>query len=254
MSLINDALKRARETQKPAPADAPAAPPLRPVESAPPSTPHSSVMVPALGTAVVLIALFFAWQWLAHHSLVKAAAAQDPSHLAGNPAQAANPTDSGSLGVARSTASPSTAGPGGPGLPTEPSGVSQSSGSSPAVTPPAPTPSAATPGPNASALGATAPQPTGTQVAAAATPTTDSNAPAPTTDGNHAVGASQTPPKPAPLKLQSIVYNPTRPSAMINGRVLFVGEKIGGFRVTAITEDSATLVGTGQTNVLNLAQ
>jgi hypothetical protein len=41
---------------------------------------------------------------------------------------------------------------------------------------------------------------------------------------------------------------------MINGRVLFVGEKIGGFRVTAITEDSATLVGTGQTNVLNLAQ
>jgi hypothetical protein len=41
---------------------------------------------------------------------------------------------------------------------------------------------------------------------------------------------------------------------MINGKVLFVGEKIGEFRVTAITEESATLVGTGQTNVLSLAQ
>jgi hypothetical protein len=61
-------------------------------------------------------------------------------------------------------------------------------------------------------------------------------------------------PKPAPLKLQAIVYNPVRPSAIINGRTLFVGDKFADFHILAINQESATLVGKGQTNVLNLAE
>jgi hypothetical protein len=59
------------------------------------------------------------------------------------------------------------------------------------------------------------------------------------------------PPKPAP-RLQSIIYNPNRPSAMINGKFVLVGDKFGEWRVTRIDQDSATLVGNGLTNVLVL--
>jgi hypothetical protein len=62
------------------------------------------------------------------------------------------------------------------------------------------------------------------------------------------------PPKPAPLRLQAIIFNPKRPSAMISGKTLFVGDKLGDMRVVAIEQDSATLAGAGQTNVLSLAQ
>jgi hypothetical protein len=62
------------------------------------------------------------------------------------------------------------------------------------------------------------------------------------------------PPKPAPLRLQGIVFNPARPSAMINGKTVFVGEKVGEFRVGAITQNSATLISGSQTNLLELAE
>jgi len=41
---------------------------------------------------------------------------------------------------------------------------------------------------------------------------------------------------------------------MINGKPLFLGDRIGQFRVTSISEDSVTLVGAGQTNILSLNQ
>jgi len=66
--------------------------------------------------------------------------------------------------------------------------------------------------------------------------------------------AATVPAKPAPLKLQGIVFNPNRPSAVINGRTLFIGDKIRDMRVVAITPDSATLAGGGHTNVLSLAE
>jgi hypothetical protein len=66
--------------------------------------------------------------------------------------------------------------------------------------------------------------------------------------------AEPPPPKPAPPKLQAIVYRRTRPSAMISGKTLFVGDKFGDWRLVAISEESATLVGGGLTNVLVLPQ
>ena len=58
--------------------------------------------------------------------------------------------------------------------------------------------------------------------------------------------------KPIMPKLQMVIFNPRNPSAVINGRTVFRGDRLGSFRVTKITADSATLVGEGQTNVLML--
>ena len=62
------------------------------------------------------------------------------------------------------------------------------------------------------------------------------------------------PPKPAPLRLQAIVFNPKQPSAIVSGKTLFIGDKLGDLRVVAIDRGSLTLVGAGQTNVLSLSK
>jgi hypothetical protein len=61
--------------------------------------------------------------------------------------------------------------------------------------------------------------------------------------------------KPGP-KLQGIVYNPKNPSATISGKPVFVGEKVGEWKVVAIDKESATLVALsgGETNVLRLRE
>lgn len=64
--------------------------------------------------------------------------------------------------------------------------------------------------------------------------------------------AQPEPPKPAPLRLQSIIFNPARPSAMISGKFVMIGDKVQGFRVTAMDQETVTLVGNGQTNILSL--
>ena len=68
------------------------------------------------------------------------------------------------------------------------------------------------------------------------------------TDTNHVAAE----PPQAPLKLQSIVYSPRRPSALINGRVVFVGDKVRDVKVTAIHSGDVVLTGGGRTNVLSL--
>ena len=66
------------------------------------------------------------------------------------------------------------------------------------------------------------------------------------------VVAVATPPVPAPLKLQSIIFDPKHPSAMINGKLLFPGDSFGDLRVQEIRRNGVTLVGAGKTNVLSL--
>ncbi len=41
---------------------------------------------------------------------------------------------------------------------------------------------------------------------------------------------------------------------MISGKTLFIGDKLGELRLVAIDPQSATLIGSGQTNVLTLPQ
>jgi hypothetical protein len=60
-------------------------------------------------------------------------------------------------------------------------------------------------------------------------------------------------PAPAPvMKLQAILFSPARPSAVVNGRTVFVGDQIEGFTVTSITRSTCTLVSKTETNVLEL--
>ena len=54
------------------------------------------------------------------------------------------------------------------------------------------------------------------------------------------------------LKLQGIVFNPRRPSALINGRVMFVGDRVRDLRITAIHPGDVVLTGPGRTNILSL--
>ena len=67
-----------------------------------------------------------------------------------------------------------------------------------------------------------------------------------------AIAAEAPVPKPVPPKLQAIIFSSVRPSIMINGKTLFIGDTLDGFRVTAISKESATLAGMDQTNVLTL--
>jgi cytoskeletal protein RodZ len=55
-------------------------------------------------------------------------------------------------------------------------------------------------------------------------------------------------------KLQAVVFDLKRPSAIISGRSLFVGDRFDDLRVVAITQESVKLVGGGQTNVLVLGE
>ena len=60
-------------------------------------------------------------------------------------------------------------------------------------------------------------------------------------------------PKAPELKLQGIFFNPRSPSAVVNGKTVYVGDKVSGFRVFAITPQNVTLGTATQTNVLDLS-
>jgi hypothetical protein len=66
--------------------------------------------------------------------------------------------------------------------------------------------------------------------------------------------AAPKPTAPAPALVQGIVSDPANPYAIIGGKTVFVGGIVDGMRVTAISPDAITLVGTGQTKQLRLGQ
>jgi len=58
---------------------------------------------------------------------------------------------------------------------------------------------------------------------------------------------------PPEFKLQGIFYNPRSPSAVVNGRTVYVGDRVTGYRVITITPEAVTLSSGTQTNVLSLS-
>jgi uncharacterized membrane protein len=55
------------------------------------------------------------------------------------------------------------------------------------------------------------------------------------------------------FRLQGIIYNPTKPSAVVNGNMVFVGEKVAGWSVTVISSNSVTLQsGSGETDTVSM--
>jgi hypothetical protein len=183
MSLINDALQRAKTVQQshpPAAADLP----LRPIEPAQQQTRGPGLVLPAT-VATVLLAGIFSW-WLLNHASHAAKAPQTTPPNAVSPAPA-----------------------------------------------PAPVPAAV---PAAERGKANEPASASVHEAASANETI----------------ATVEAAKPVPLKLQAITFNPARPSAIVSGKTVFVGDRFREFRVLKIGVDSVTLVNETQTNLLRL--
>ena len=182
MSLINDALIRARQSQQgalPPPHDLP----LRPHDEVQPSKKWIGLVLPATFITVLIAALFSFWQ-------LKQRPSAPPVEQVAQSVQAA---------VITPVAAPE----------------------------PAPPPTAV---------------PTKAVVADQDVAITNA-APAPMI----------VPPPPPPVpKLQAIVFNPTHPSAIINGQTVFVGDRLGEFEVASISHSSATIVSSSRTNVLKL--
>lgn len=214
MSLINDALRRAKDAQQQTPLPQPDLP-FRPVEPAQQRARRGlGLLVPAVLAVVACLSLFLLWQW----AQIRQAAAPLEAAARTAPAPAATP-------VAAGTAAPIAPAQAGP--PAQPASL------------PAPVVAAA------ETVAADAPNDAADAMGAGASEDASTNA---------APVVEPAPPQPAPLRLQGIVYHPKRPSAMINGKIVFIGDKIRDFRVLAIDKDTATLVGGGQTNVLSLPE
>ena len=118
------------------------------------------------------------------------------------------------------------------------------------------TPASAAP----SAAGAEAAPAASTSVAS--TPTlVPKNSPSPET-ATPAIEASAPPPIPAPapptepakpaFRLQGIFFRPANPSALVNGKSVWIGSRIDGATVRTITRESLTIEVNGQTTVLTL--
>jgi len=213
MSLINDALKRARQTQqKNSPPPAPGAL-LRTVEAASPRTSRPGRLLP-LAVAAVLVMVFVVW-WAVSR-------------------------DGTGKNVAPVTTEES-----------EPSAeaISTASTPTPTATQPQPEPAPAT-------IVTPAVSPSDAPATSAPPPAIASSpvVPPPATTTTPAVVAEALPAAPAWPKLQGIFYRPDRPSALLNGKTVLIGERSGEFLVVAVDRQSVTLVRAGATNVLRLAK
>jgi len=57
------------------------------------------------------------------------------------------------------------------------------------------------------------------------------------------------------FNVQGIVYDPVKPWAIVDGNTVYVGDRVGDFRVKEISKNSITLTGPGGTNeVLGLGE
>jgi len=238
MSLINDALKNAHKK-----ADQPRLSPvngltLRPPEPGQPAR-RTVWLIPALvGLSFALVAIVAVIFYLSRTSNNTGASAEN---LAVNAREIAP------------VSSPAESGPGNPGLAApvkEPSAVTPKN-SGPQVTLSAQTVVAVNAAPPVAA--ALPPSTTLPPAAPTAAPTTAPTAGDPTPTPS-AIVAPATPPQPEPLRLQAIVFHPTRPSALISGKSLFVGERVQGMKVVNITKDTATVSGNGKNLVLTLPE
>lgn len=64
--------------------------------------------------------------------------------------------------------------------------------------------------------------------------------------------ANVPPATPALPKLQGIFYRPERPAALVDGKMVLVGRMSGDYRIVAISQQTVTVVRAGQTNVLEM--
>lgn len=217
MSLINDALRRAREAERDAPPPPSPQMQFRPVEPAQHPRHGLGLIVPAALAVVALLALLFIWQLARERMAIEPREVQAPTPPAAQPKTAPQPTVPPPEVVAAAA--------------------------QPSPPPPQPSPQIA------SATGVTNPL----AVTATTTPASPPEAREQENEVANPVAITRpSGPESPPLKLQAIAFNPKQPCVVINGTILFVGEKLGELRVVAIDRKSATLVGVGRTNILTM--
>jgi hypothetical protein len=255
MSLINDALKRVKAAQQHDPPPASIGPQLKPVEG-PLPRPTRGIWLPAFLALAALLALNFIWQLRKHGDTAEATVVkahtpenQRPLDLGAVP-PVATPVSDRTLAATRSNEvqAPRTQAL----APASPAG-NRSMTTAEHAPGPGQSPSAAVP-PRSSSTSATgsAASVSNPTVLAASDVSVGTNQSSVTTS-NLSAPPDLAPPKPPPLKLQGIVFNPQRPSALVNGRTVFIGDRVREMRVVAISMATLTLSGAGQTNVLSLA-
>jgi len=221
MSLINDALKRAKAAQQRHLAAAAPGLPLRPVD--PMQQPRRSanlLLSMAFGVVFALMAVLL-WQGSQRRTTPSQTAIPVvPTVLPApaTPAAAAAPTPAVPAIQTDLASQPSTS----PGTSLPVAGASEADATTPAVN---------------------------------ATPVTDPPPTAPS-PANNAVPATiaASAPQPTPLKLQGILYRPANPVAVINGKTVGVGDRVGEAIVVSINQSSTLVVVAGQTNKLSLPQ
>jgi hypothetical protein len=213
MSQINDALKRAKTVQQIHPPAA-AKISLRPIEPARQPTRGPGLILPAT-LVTVLIAGILSWWMLKRTSHAARVPGSIPTVAAKAPPVSAGSTEPASVPAATPTPAAAVSSPG-PAAAIKPAPMLPAKTVEPSVA--------------SSAVGAPG-RKAGVPADAAAAP---------------AVA------KPAPPKLQAITFNPTQPSAIINGKTVYVGDRFREFRVLQIDPDSVTLVSGTRTNVLTM--
>lgn len=211
MSLINDALRRAKQAHQETPPPAPPDPHFRTVDPPTQATRHSvGLLMPALLAAVALLGLLLFWE-LSHKNGIPAGDSNGPINVAAKtPAAADQPNPN-------APAAADTSGNGNNAM------ISKSALETNAET--------RTASPN---------------LASTNSAVSDQG------DTNHAAATEPAVAAVPPLKLQGITYNPSRPSAMISGRVIFLGDRVREYRVMAIGRNEVVLAEGGRTNVLSL--
>jgi hypothetical protein len=228
MSLINDALKRAREAEQQRAGEATPATPLQPADHAPRRNWAGWIVLAVLLIATLAFAAIHLGRW-----------AGSPGAERPVPVVKINPT-----------ANPA---------PAEPTAAVVTSPAIPMSTNVAPR-LASTEGRPAQTPGA---QPVEAASRAQSAPPALSTEDPPNRSPKEPPSPSVEPPAVAPapvearfpeLKLQSIVFRLRNPSVMIDGQMLGVGETVKGARVAKIERQAVTMEWQGQTNILRLPQ
>jgi hypothetical protein len=219
MSLVNDALRRAKDAQQQAAPPPPSQMQFRPVEPGQ-HVRHGLGPIVPVTLAVLAVLALVAWQWAKGNRMAEPQEARAVTRTA-----------------VQATAAPPPVSP--PAAAITPPPASEPS--PPPQIEPQPIPATSV----VDTLAAI-------DLATSAGPAV---AKEPEIEATNAVAIAPAPqPKPAPLRLQAIVFNPRRPSALISGKTLFIGDRLGDAHLVAIDRESATLVGGGRTNVLSLPE
>jgi hypothetical protein len=251
MSLINDALKRAQEAQQKG------APPVGPGPVFQPAVQTQSfvpwgkvILASALGLALLL------GGWLGFEMAQRIRLV----HAKGTVPQSAGPAQSGAAGGRPSVSAPQTM--------ASHAAIPAQRAAQPSPVAPRNVVGGAAPTNRlaadiremapASRQATAVPKATPSRVVASGkAPVQPASAAALAAPGSPRAGAQVAAAKPAvaasaALRLQKVNLHPQRPSAVISGRTVYLGERLGEFQVIAIRQNSAALVSRGQTNVLAL--